>query len=276
MMLTRLMTGIIAAGLILSLIYFGSPNLMTTVVLAIALLAYLEFDRMFFESPNKVRQLKIIALLFLSILSNKYNPYSGWISISFCFILIGMVATIRARKNQNLEQIQKESATEFLGLVYIYCLLGYLLPVVSLGLGGRNLLLLLFLIVFGGDTAAYIVGSRWGKRKLAVGLSPNKTIEGALAALVISVSLTVFWYFVIWGAGMSSLILVHLLWFSLLISGLAQSGDLFESLLKRSRSQKDSGNFLPGHGGVLDRIDGLVFAAPVFYVLITRVLQSNL
>ena len=114
-------------------------------------------------------------------------------------------------------------------------------------------LLTLFLIVWLADIAAYFIGTWFGKHKLAPSISPKKTIEGAVGSLVV-VGIVI------------GLIFHSVLWVVLaLITVIAAIiGDLFESFMKRSAGVKDSGKLLPGHGGLLDRIDSLIFAAPVF------------
>ena len=127
--------------------------------------------------------------------------------------------------------------------------------------GGDLLILLLFLLVWGADVGAYFAGKRFGRTKLAADVSPGKTREGLygglLACLLIAVS-----YALILGYELPQLILLMVLAF---ITGLISVlGDLFESMLKRHRGVKDSSQLLPGHGGVLDRIDSLTAAAPLF------------
>lgn len=114
-------------------------------------------------------------------------------------------------------------------------------------------LLTLFLMVWGADIAAYFVGCGFGKHKLAPTISPNKSIEGAVGAFVI-VGVITGWYFHSIGWVIVSILTVTA----------AILGDLSESRMKRVAGVKDSGRFLPGHGGLLDRIDSLIFAAPVF------------
>ena len=127
-----------------------------------------------------------------------------------------------------------------------------------------NWLILSCVVVFFGDTGAYFVGRSIGRRKLYPLLSPNKTIEGALGGLVASVG----------GAAFCKWLLVgELSWTTLLLLGffggaLAQIGDLSESALKRACGVKDSGSILPGHGGMLDRVDGLLFALPLFALVL--------
>jgi phosphatidate cytidylyltransferase len=140
----------------------------------------------------------------------------------------------------------------------------FALPIGSLSQLQRQdpwLVFLLVAVVWLGDTAAYWVGSMWGRRPLAPVVSPRKTWEGAAAGLAVSVAATAAW----------SLWHLERLDASILAVGTAtavaaQVGDLVESIFKRSVRIKDSGSVLPGHGGVLDRADALFFAAPVLWV----------
>jgi phosphatidate cytidylyltransferase len=121
------------------------------------------------------------------------------------------------------------------------------------------LLFALLAVVWLGDTAAFYFGSMWGRHKMAPMVSPNKSWEGAVAGLVVAVLVTAAWSW--WR-------LDRLSWPLIALGGVtavaAQIGDLVESLIKRAAGVKDSGNLFPGHGGVLDRMDALMFAAPVW------------
>lgn len=135
----------------------------------------------------------------------------------------------------------------------------------------QNGIALLFLTLLGTyitDTGAYFAGSFLGKRKLIEKVSPNKTIEGAIGGVLASVV-----SFLIYGAVMKSagydVNFLNLLILSVLCAVVAQLGDLSASLMKRSFQIKDFGNLIPGHGGVLDRVDSLMFVAPVVYHFIT-------
>jgi len=127
---------------------------------------------------------------------------------------------------------------------------------------GLAYVLLVLLGTWAADTGAYFVGMRWGKHKLAPRISPNKSVEGALGGLVAAALVTGY---------LDSRLQIGLVpgWIlGLLIALAAMTGDLFESALKREAGVKDSGWILPGHGGVLDRIDSLLFAAPAIYYLV--------
>lgn len=120
-------------------------------------------------------------------------------------------------------------------------------------------LFLLLAIVWLGDTAAFYVGSRFGRNKLAPTVSPNKTWEGSVASFAIGIGATVLWSLWKLGGVDGRLVLV-----GAATAVAAQVGDLVESMIKRGAGLKDSGNLLPGHGGMLDRMDAMLFAAPVF------------
>jgi phosphatidate cytidylyltransferase len=126
---------------------------------------------------------------------------------------------------------------------------------------GPSLLLGLLVLIWAADTGAYFVGRRWGRRKLAPRVSPGKTWEGAYGAFAVGLA---WGGLLAWQFGGSPLHSLGLLGLCLATVAASIVGDLQESLLKRRRGLKDSGSLLPGHGGVLDRIDSLTAAAPVF------------
>ena len=139
----------------------------------------------------------------------------------------------------------------------------FVLPIVSLSeVQGRDpwLLLLMLAAVWAGDSAAFYIGTKWGRHKLAPVVSPNKSWEGAVAGMAAALLVAVGWS--IWRTGSIDFALVALTGAAAMA---AQIGDLVESMFKRAAGVKDSGNLLPGHGGVLDRIDALMFAAPVWH-----------
>lgn len=126
------------------------------------------------------------------------------------------------------------------------------------------LLLAIFIFIWANDTGAYLIGSMWGKRKLAPDISPHKTVGGAIGGLLVTLLV----------AGLLRLLLLpEMSWLVILLMGIVVAvfgtiGDLFESGLKRQAGVKDSGSLIPGHGGILDRIDSLLFAVPAVYLLL--------
>jgi phosphatidate cytidylyltransferase len=151
--------------------------------------------------------------------------------------------------------------TQVQGVVYVPFFLSFLVLVRGGDKGGLWIVWL-WLMVAASDTGAFYCGSYYGKRPLSPRISPNKTIEGALGGLALAMAV---------GVGFEALCihdvsLAGTLAFAVTASVAGQIGDLFESALKRTGGIKDSGHLLPGHGGVLDRLDGVIFAAPVAYL----------
>lgn len=147
------------------------------------------------------------------------------------------------------------------GICYIPLPLA-LLILLRMAPDGVTWVFLLCAVIFAGDTAALYAGTLWGRHKLSPSISPGKTVEGALAGLAANLAVA---------AAAKALFLSEPGWIACLLfavaaGGMGQVGDLFESGLKRVSNVKDSGGILPGHGGILDRIDALLFAVPVAYV----------
>ncbi|MAS81287.1 MAG: phosphatidate cytidylyltransferase [Legionellales bacterium] len=126
---------------------------------------------------------------------------------------------------------------------------------------GASLIMFLMLLIWGADTAAYFVGKKWGKRQLASQVSPRKTWEGSLGGIIAGIGIALAFVIVSDQTLTRGVVLIGL---SILTVSISIIGDLTESMVKREANIKDSGFILPGHGGVMDRIDSLTAAAPVF------------
>ena len=181
------------------------------------------------------------------------------------WVLAALVASVIALTTVSILEKPIETALGRVGmglsgLLYCCVTLGFLILMARNM--PRNLILLLLVIVWIGDTAAYYCGRAFGRHLLAPNVSPKKTVEGALAGFAGSVV----------AGTISGVWLLGEPWLNLaFISGATaiagQFGDLAESVLKRSAGVKDSSSILPGHGGILDRLDSLIFAVPIFYWL---------
>lgn len=135
------------------------------------------------------------------------------------------------------------------------------LMVLKSSVNGASLLLFLMLLIWSADTAAYFAGKKWGKRRLASRVSPGKTWEGTIAGVVAGIVLT-FCYVIVSNGKLSNELAFIVLAVVTVIASVF--GDLMESMVKREANIKDSGSILPGHGGVMDRVDSLTAASPVF------------
>jgi phosphatidate cytidylyltransferase len=177
----------------------------------------------------------------------------------YLFIIVLLGRQLSRRDNIVSERVHPLGNT-LLGVLYTSWLFSHFIPLYLLP-QGKGYIFFVLLVIWLGDTAAYYVGSNWGRHKLAYHISPNKTIEGAIANVaggVLGAFLARVWVLDSWGL-MSTLII------GILLNIIGQLGDLSESFLKRSVGVKDSGRFFPGHGGVLDRLDSLLFAGPAMY-----------
>ncbi|HEV2495806.1 MAG TPA: phosphatidate cytidylyltransferase [Terriglobia bacterium] len=191
-------------------------------------------------------------------------------SLAFALVLLFLMATLTFAllAVPDLQHYFGATAATFLGIVYVGGTLSCLVPLryahqSSDGPGpGRELTLLLFLVVWAGDIFAFFSGHLAGRTPLSPRISPKKTVEGAVGGFV--GSLAVAWGFARWFWHTADLKTVMLLAALAAIAG--QIGDLVESAFKRSAAMKDSGGLLPGHGGLLDRIDSLMFGAPALWL----------
>jgi len=178
-------------------------------------------------------------------------------TITFILMAILLSHTLSGR---NLKTGLLDTAVVVFGAFYVAWLLGHLILINRLA-NGPFLIFFLFLVTWANDTAAYYVGTLLGRHPMAPVISPRKTWEGAVGGLLGSVAAAFAcraWF-------LDSLSLNETVWLGLMIGLAAPLGDLCESALKRSASVKDSGRFIPGHGGMLDRVDSLIFTTPVFY-----------
>jgi phosphatidate cytidylyltransferase len=185
---------------------------------------------------------------------------------AFSFVIFCVIAF-----RSPLERVLLDTSSSVFGLLYIGMAL-VTIPLIWAQEHGPSLLLLLFCVVWCGDIAALYVGRSLGRRKLAPKLSPNKTWEGSLASIGGSLIVTVLLILIArWMQEHNLTALsyegswLHWLLLAVVLNVAAQLGDLVESALKRGAKVKDSGSLLPGHGGVLDRIDALLLAAPVLW-----------
>ena len=199
----------------------------------------------------------------IPLLSLKFPQHTqGILTLSFILWFLGLIFShINVSDQQNLFQ---KINLGTLGLAYTAALPLYSIKILNdfdIDFGMKAFFGLL-VIIFSGDIFAYITGKLFGKRKLAPHISPKKTKEGSFGGLVASASFSTL-YFSLW-LGVINPLPAFLL--GVLCGISAQAGDLFESVIKRSNSVKDSGRIMPGHGGVLDRLDGVYFAAPILFI----------
>jgi len=242
---------------LLAAVYYGGWWL-GTAVLALSLMGLWEFYRLALVKglkPLTVWGLAGAVLLWYCILAPSV-PAAGAMALWLLLLLSWLVV-----KGEVEGSLARAGATVF-GVIYLAGLLGHLLLLRGLGdIIGFKLAVLTMSLIWIGDTGAYFTGMAFGKRPLAPKISPKKSVEGlaggALVTIAASLLMAHYW--------ITELNLWQALAVGLGVTFFGTIGDLFESLLKRDAGVKDSGNLLPGHGGVLDRFDSMMFALPFVY-----------
>ncbi|MBT4760098.1 MAG: phosphatidate cytidylyltransferase [Bdellovibrionaceae bacterium] len=266
--MNALVTRILSAAVVIIIfaaiyIFFGSKGLAISGSAVIAA-GIFEFASLKYKKPSQMKN-KIIFLFFSLLILPIIFLLPEQRSMLITALLSLMVSVqIWVNRNQiHIDDLLKDLALSLLGVLYCVIFSSYALRILLIENG--DLVILGFMInVFATDTFAYFSGLKFGKNKLMPSLSPKKTMEGALGGLLGSVGCTTIYFYLIPEV---TLPLGFLIILSFITSILSQTGDLFESLLKRVAKVKDSGSIMPGHGGILDRLDGFYFAAPVFYTL---------
>jgi phosphatidate cytidylyltransferase len=264
----RVITAAVLIPVVLVLVFLPLWQwIFTAAVTAVAALAGWEYmglaEKRDLHPPRAAVVLGLVALFLVDYEWHDHTP-------AF-FGVLCLALLVYCTFSRPVMQVMADSAASIFCLLYTgFTLLA--LPSLHGESNGPSLVLFLLFVVWTGDTAAYYVGRAWGRHKLAPSLSPGKSWEGAIASVLGSALIAAGL------VGLSTLLQQHdiavlsypdELWYWMVLAGIVnvagQVGDLAESALKRSAGVKDSGTLLPGHGGVLDRIDALLLAAPALW-----------
>jgi phosphatidate cytidylyltransferase len=278
-MLLRILTAVVLIPIAVAVVWWGPSALIAAIAGIVAILALVEF----FELANRVGlracqkwTMACVAGLFYAQYSQGLvetrtvgdgvslvrNAAGGVLSIEgLLLIFVFGCVSIGLFTRRPLHEVLPTIAVSAAGLVFIAIPFSYLVRLDNIEGTGRQLVLFTLFLVWAGDMLAYFVGRGLGRVPMAPALSPKKTWEGALGNIVGSLLVAVLF------ARWMKVDVVPLM----IVAGLAniagQMGDLIESAYKRGAAVKDSGRLLPGHGGVLDRVDSLILAAPIVWVL---------
>ncbi len=259
--MNRVIPGLALAGCWLLLLLKGSLVLFALVlILGLGMGAY-EYGKMALADDSSLKAIGLAFLSVLPLLSVCFTPQLGInAGLVFAFLLLSFWTLGTYRKDVDNYGFFSRCS---LGLIWVGFLGAHLLLIRSLP-DGNYWLLILTGITAGSDSGAYYAGRAFGKHKLSPLISPNKTIEGAVGGIVSGILVA---------ALLALLCLQTVPWLFVLVSAIFLSvvgicGDLVESVIKRATRTKDSGTVLGGHGGILDRADSILFAAPVLYYLL--------
>jgi phosphatidate cytidylyltransferase len=213
------------------------------------------------------RSVFFICALLMFLLSAALFEQVGLVFVGIS-ILFSCLSLAWHRQTTDLKLIYEDQAKAVLGFFYVGLLPVYADRLMSLS-NGAIWFCVLLAVVFSGDIVAYIFGMLWGNQKIMPNISPKKTITGSVGGLLGSICAAL-----VAGTFLPHIPTLALVLMGLVIGAVGQFGDFFESLLKRVANIKDSGTLMPGHGGALDRLDGVLFAAPFVYLTASLFEQS--
>ena len=258
--LNRWLTAAVALPVLAFIIGLGPGWLLLSLVVLVTAGGMLELlDLLLPERKSWVRIAALAAGLLLP-LATYWKGILGLTTatVAAIFVVLTIHLVLYAKEKPILQSL---GATVFAQL-YIPFLLSHVLLLFQVP-SGRRWIFFLFFVIFAGDTGAYYVGHRWGRHKLWPAVSPGKTVEGAIGGLLGSLAIALLVGKVLLSLGEFGT--TFLLSLGLVIALAGQMGDLMESMIKRVSQVKDASSILPGHGGLLDRLDSLIFAFPLTY-----------
>lgn len=263
----RVYSAAIFVPIILSIVWLGGPAFVIFIMLLVGLglWEFYELGEKMQTHPSKILGTTGGVLLALMIYLNNLRIGTYFRSNGTAALLCGLIFVgflLGFYRKQNMRDIILDLGVTILGIVYVGWLWGHLILLREFRPGGMRWTFLLIFVVWLLDTGCYGVGLKFGRHKLSPRISPKKTVEGALGGLGVAIGVALLCRIVFMkdlisfptAAGIGAMVGVF-----------AQLSDLSESLLKRAAGVKDSSNFIPGHGGILDRFDSFFFSAPALY-----------
>jgi phosphatidate cytidylyltransferase len=257
--MARVLSALVLLPLVVGTVWFLPPAATLGLATIAAVMAFLEYAAIVEALEVRLPRLIIGAAVGAACVAVGGAYLAAEVIVMSAVIVIGAVAVGSGAPGPG---ILRDAAASILPVAYIGLPLGALAAVHAFA--GREAVLLLMLTIVVSDSAQYYCGRAFGRRPLAPAISPKKTVEGAIGGLLFgTLAMALGGRLVFAEAPLLLLVLV-----GACISTLGMVGDLFESMLKRSAGVKDSSHIIPGHGGILDRIDSWLFAAPLYYVFV--------
>jgi len=258
---TRVLTSIVLVPVLFAVVWLLPPVYFAGLTIIAAAIGQYELYTMARArgiTPLTITGIVLGALIVLNVYRS-IPPYLGgpyfWITLCVLAVIV-----VRLFSRRPVEGALEDIAVTLFGIVYAALLFSFQVAIHA-GPPGKKWLVFLFLVIWASDIGAYYVGTAFGKHRLYEKISPKKSIEGLLGGILASVLVAVLcklWL-------VPSLGFVEAAVLGAVLALVGTVGDLAESLIKRSAGVKDSGTIIPGHGGILDRMDSMLFAAPVLF-----------
>ena len=272
MSIKRVITAVIGLPIVIAVLLISNKYIIDVLLAAVGVIAMHEYIK---SAANK--EIKVIKWIsYLSVLAIAcIHLIPNWLYVNILIFSVPIILLILFFHVivTNMKITFKDVAFTLLGIIYVFSFLAFLAAIFGMEgtISGKKLIWYVFFVAWGTDTLAYLVGVKFGKTKFSK-VSPNKSIEGCVAgtlgAVVFCLLYTLFLNKV-FDAGISYLIIGFA---SVILSIIGQIGDFSASVIKRYFEVKDFSNMFPGHGGMLDRIDSVMFIAPFAYMLFLLIL----
>lgn len=267
MKLKRILSGIIGLPIVALILIFGNIYVIDVVFTIVAIIAMYEYLNAFKKDNKPAKLIAYISCLLIAVLHVIPKGYLGYtLGISISVIIFTLFAKVVF---SNLKTKISDIMITFFGICYITLFLSFI-PLLHGIENGKYLIWFILIAAWGTDTCAYFVGCKFGKHKFSE-ISPKKSIEGCIGGTVGSVIIALIYAVCINKYASLNISYLYISIIAAVLSVCSQLGDLSASSIKRTVGIKDFGNLIPGHGGMLDRIDSIIFIAPFAYFLLTLI-----
>lgn len=268
MKLKRILSGVIGLPIVALILIFGNIYVIDVLFAIVAIIALYEYFNSFKKSNKPVKwvgYLFCILIAFIHIIPKEYYLYTLALSISLMIAVLFINVVI-----SNMKTTVTDIMITAFGICYIVFFLSFIALLYGIE-NGKYLIWFILIAAWGTDTCAYFVGSKFGKHKFSK-VSPKKSIEGCIGGTIGAIIIALIYTFCINKFAGLQISYIYIAGIEMLLSILSQIGDLSASTIKRTNGIKDFGNLIPGHGGMLDRIDSIIFISPFAYFLLNSII----
>jgi phosphatidate cytidylyltransferase len=260
--MARVLTAIVFLPLLFAALWAGPPVWFVGLAMAGILIGLFEYYALA-KQGGEIQGLIAAAYVLFAFYFHRHDLIPAIIAF---LVIVELIVQLGTNVNkEDLGNVLTTASINVFGVLYIAVLGGYIIALRVIGSPvphmAAKLLTLFFIVVFAGDTAAYYTGRSIGRRKLAPKISPGKTIEGVFGGLAGNVVAAVLAHFTFF----PELKISYAIPLALVMGAAGITGDLCESMIKRGAKAKDASKLIPGHGGLLDRLDSMLFNAPLLY-----------
>lgn len=266
MNMKRIISSLVGIPIAALVFIFANKYVMDVIIAIIAIIAMYEYIKCFKTSKKAkpiawISYIACLIIAFLHVIPREYFMYVIFLSIPIVILVLFLHIVI-----SNLKTTIKDAAITLFGIMYIVMFFSFLSEIFAMN-NGKVYIWYIAFAAWGTDVFAYSIGRRFGKHKFSE-ISPNKSIEGCIAGVVGSVLLALIYTLILDNVFNYTINYVIISIMAIILSLISQIGDFSASSIKRYTGVKDFGNLIPGHGGILDRFDSIMFIAPFAFFLL--------